>query len=387
MRTPDQERTYIAMSPRSTQEDEVKETESGGSSPVVQPADPASDAATDGSMIVDDQEDKESVPSTDPGLTTDTDDERKRSQSDAELPSPPFTPRRRTSHSSEQRPATAEDNAPEQSSNNEVHRQARSDFFMFDSTFSECLDVMEKHIDTNELNGKVNGSQPPSGDYLFTMSCVPTVVTQCKRDPMAWLQQEREYLEQLDRARRRRTGEPTPPPAEPTQRTMRTRTRKATTTGKPAETPKKRTQPKRKPAKRAPANNGDKPKRNSQKDTTRHEDLKDYSPPIETLAESDKTLRADWKGRPLDLSDDPDRHLLHPLEIQVASTLRLDCNAYLVCKRRLFKQRVDFLREGRNFHKTAAQQSCCIDVNKASALWIAFERVGWCNPKHFEQYL
>jgi len=82
----------------------------------------------------------------------------------------------------------------------------------------------------------------------------------------------------------------------------------------------------------------------------------------------------------LDLSNDPDRDLLHPSELKVASTLRLTCAMYLTSKRRIFIGRVAALRRGKEFRKTDAQQACKIDVNKASKLWAAFDKVGWFNP-------
>lgn len=37
--------------------------------------------------------------------------------------------------------------------------------------------------------------------------------------------------------------------------------------------------------------------------------------------------------------------------------------------------------------RTDAQKACRIDVNKASRLFAAFEKVGWLQDKHFEKYL
>jgi hypothetical protein len=45
------------------------------------------------------------------------------------------------------------------------------------------------------------------------------------------------------------------------------------------------------------------------------------------------------------------------------------------------------LRIGKEFRKTDAQQACKIDVNKASKLWTAYDRVGWFDSEHFQQYL
>ncbi|KAF2145915.1 uncharacterized protein K452DRAFT_324024 [Aplosporella prunicola CBS 121167] len=116
--------------------------------------------------------------------------------------------------------------------------------------------------------------------------------------------------------------------------------------------------------------------------------LPDYSPPLSSLPEDGrKGLKADWKGTPVDLSSDPHRHLLHPSEVNVASILRLNCATYLSNKRRIFAARVKALIKGEDFNKTKAQQACKIDVNKASKLWAAYDRVGWFKPSLFTEYL
>jgi hypothetical protein len=114
--------------------------------------------------------------------------------------------------------------------------------------------------------------------------------------------------------------------------------------------------------------------------------IPDYSPPS---AASDGKLKSDWKGQPLDLSNDPDRHLLQPDELRLASTLRLSCAAYLHSKRSIFEARLNKMRTGKDntFRKTDAQKACKIDVNKASKLHTAFEKVGWFNPEYFREYL
>lgn len=105
--------------------------------------------------------------------------------------------------------------------------------------------------------------------------------------------------------------------------------------------------------------------------------LEDLAPPVSTLPSKPNSLKVDWKGNALDLSNDPNRHLLHPDELILASNLRLDCATYLTSKRRIFLRRLECARIGKEFRKTDAQQACKIDVNKASKLWQAYERVGW----------
>lgn len=115
--------------------------------------------------------------------------------------------------------------------------------------------------------------------------------------------------------------------------------------------------------------------------------LPDYSPPISSLPDKYNSLKVDWRGAPIDLENDPHRHLLHRDELLLAANLRLDCATYLTSKRRIFKARIDCLRTAKEFRKTDAQQACKIDVNKASKLWSAYEKVGWLNRKWVEKYV
>ncbi|KAF2223197.1 Homeodomain-like protein [Elsinoe ampelina] len=114
--------------------------------------------------------------------------------------------------------------------------------------------------------------------------------------------------------------------------------------------------------------------------------IPDYSPPVDSMLPG-KNLKIDWKGHPLDLSDDPDRYLLDEHEITLASVLRLTGAQYLFAKRRIFEKFVELARTGKDLNKTSAQAVCKIDVNKASKLWTAFEKVGWFDKKHIAQYL
>ena len=117
------------------------------------------------------------------------------------------------------------------------------------------------------------------------------------------------------------------------------------------------------------------------------ESLHDFSPPTSSLPAKYNSLKVDWRGAPIDLDFDPHRHLLHPDELLLAANLRLDCATYLTSKRRIFKARIEALKIKKEFRKTDAQQACKIDVNKASKLWQAYEKVGWLNPKWVEKYL
>ncbi|WAO87160.1 SWIRM domain-containing protein [Fusarium falciforme] len=115
--------------------------------------------------------------------------------------------------------------------------------------------------------------------------------------------------------------------------------------------------------------------------------LPDYCPPLNSLPNRPNSLKVDWKGQPVDLSNDPHVSLLHPDEVSLASNLRLDCATYLTSKRRIFERRLLCLRNNKEFRKTDAQQACKIDVNKASKLWTAFDRVGWLDADWVRQYL
>ncbi|KAK4073337.1 hypothetical protein Purlil1_13062 [Purpureocillium lilacinum] len=115
--------------------------------------------------------------------------------------------------------------------------------------------------------------------------------------------------------------------------------------------------------------------------------LPDYSPSLNTLSHRTNCLKVDWNGRPLVLGDDPHGYLLHPEEVTLASTLRLDCATYLTSKRRIFQRRLECLRIGKEFRKTDAQKACKIDVNKASKMWTAFKTVGWLDESFMRQFL
>ncbi|KAJ6439171.1 swirm [Purpureocillium lavendulum] len=113
----------------------------------------------------------------------------------------------------------------------------------------------------------------------------------------------------------------------------------------------------------------------------------EFSPSLITLSHRINCLKVDWNGRPLDLGDDPHGYLLHPEEVTLASTLRLDCATYLTSKRRIVQRRLECLRIGKEFRKTDAQKACKIDVNKVSKMWTAFKTVGWLDESFMRQFL
>lgn len=119
------------------------------------------------------------------------------------------------------------------------------------------------------------------------------------------------------------------------------------------------------------------------------ESIPDYSPdPATTLSKgNNRCLKIEWKGQPMDLKNDANLDKLHPAEVLLASTLRLPCNVYLDSKRRLFYEKVNRMRSGMPFRRTDAQKACRIDVNKASRLFAAFEKVGWLSDDHFTNHV
>jgi hypothetical protein len=115
--------------------------------------------------------------------------------------------------------------------------------------------------------------------------------------------------------------------------------------------------------------------------------LPDYSPPTRILDGLPGCFRVEWRGHAITLDSDPHRDRLHPEELVLASTLRLDCATYLTSKRRIFIRRIECARNGKEFRKTDAQQACKIDVNKASKLWTAYEKVGWLDKALFARWI
>ena len=117
--------------------------------------------------------------------------------------------------------------------------------------------------------------------------------------------------------------------------------------------------------------------------------IPDYAPPISTLPSGNPhILKVEWgKGSSFDLSKDPDRHMLHEAEVQLATSLSLSCAKYLCTKRRIFQARFKALKAGREFRKTESQKACKININKASKICGAFEKVGWFDKKHFLHFI
>ncbi|CAG8137002.1 unnamed protein product [Penicillium olsonii] len=320
-----------------------------------------------------------------PPIATD----RKRTQSEMNLPSPPVTPytgsKKRDSPSDHIETGSSRDPVlfPSQELSTDANEEP-----LFGPGPPSTDAMVARHIDSHMALFRNKVNKPTRDEYLLALSCVPIVSAQYNRNPAAWAREERETLErQLVMMNRHRPGRepklkriaPAPAKKAGAQPRMQQRPRVRRT---PKSTPKQQvldtfdSPPATKP--RTLGTN---------RDDTDYHSLMDYSPPLETLGSNVKALKADWKGQMLDLGGDVDKHLLSPAELNLASTLRLSCATYLCSKRRIFEARVRALGVGKEFRKTDAQQACKIDVNKASKLWTAYERVGWFKPEYFHQYL
>jgi hypothetical protein len=236
-------------------------------------------------------------------------------------------------------------------------------------------------------------SKPSREDYELVVSLCSTVFDSAFKDLRAWREQERKFEQHYGRPtgvqKRQALKKLAPAPS------SRPRQPKMALTRLPPRAPRV-PKAKRTPQSQiydsfdyAPAVASPKPVRlATNRDDTDYNALPDYCPPLDTLPKGNpKALKAEWKGTVLDLTNDPDRHMLHEAEVNLAATLRLNCATYLCSKRRVFQARIEALKIGKEFRKTDAQQACKIDVNKASKLWQSYDKVGWFNPDYFRQYL
>lgn len=260
--------------------------------------------------------------------------------------------------------------------------------------------AVSNYMSTHKAATNNEVDQPTREEYLLTLSFWSTLGRAYNRNPGAYMKRTRDETEDHYWKAKRicaKPGDkatsikiapaPAPVPAKPAKRAIKAapavpRVRR---TPKPAAVVKVRASPTKgrsaTPDVRLPG-------------TKRPEDtdfraLPNYAPPTSTLpAGNPKSLKADWPSpNVLNLANDPDRERLHEAELNLAATLRLSCATYLCSKLRIFAARVHALRIGKEFRKTDAQQACKIDVNKASKLWTAYDKVGWFDPGYFQQYL
>lgn len=191
-----------------------------------------------------------------------------------------------------------------------------------------------------------------------------------KSNPRAWLRQEKTYSAQysdkvakLVTARKARVNQP--------RKTLRTpKTRTITNFQYPSPSPYE-----------------SRPKiSTTSREDSDFESLVDLTPPLSTLVNA-HCLQVEWKGTPLPIEHELHFDLLHPAEQKLASTLRLTPAIYLSSKRRIFIEKVERTRRGKEFRKTDSQKACKIDVNKASKLWTVFDKVGWFDRKYIDAHL
>jgi hypothetical protein len=248
-------------------------------------------------------------------------------------------------------------------------------------------DVISEHMESSRY-ARLQ-SKPVRADYELVVSFQSTVFAQAMKNPRRWWEQERRldrYYGKPSRVAKRpvlKKLAPAPSSKARQQKVALPKVVRAPRTPKPKRTPQIQMLDS---FDVQPASASPKPARPAtNRDDTDYNALPDFSPPLETLKGNSKALKAEWKGTVLDLSNDPDRHMLHEAELHLAATLRLNCATYLCSKRRVFQARIEALRIGKEFRKTDAQQACKIDVNKASKLWQAYDKVGWFNPDYFRQ--
>lgn len=264
----------------------------------------------------------------------------------------------------------------------------------------EAVRAVSEHIASRPADLFRDTSPPRLEDYRLVLYFKSNVMKLFKENPKGWLRKERELL----RADRKHKSLQFPPPKLPH---ILPASRPAVPVRQPAKLPAVRVQKPRAPPKSRAQNPRllratPTPARETiqvgtpeprirtvapNREDKDFEALEDLSPPVSSLPASPNSLKVDWKGNALDLSNDPHRHLLHPAELSLASGLRLDCATYLTSKRRIFLRRLECAKIGKEFRKTDAQQACKIDVNKASKLWQAYDSVGWLDIKWMRKCL
>jgi hypothetical protein len=277
------------------------------------------------------------------------------------------------------------------SSNAAVH-MADMPLFPQESVESTSQDAITEHMNSQKY-ARLE-SKPTREDYELAVSFRSNVFALATKNPRQWWAQERRFDDYYGRPTgvQKRTTHKKLAPA-PTIKSRQPKIALARLPARPPRAPKA----KRTPLTQihdsfdlaTPNSASPKPARPAtNRDDSDYNALPDFSPPFDTLPKGNsKILKTDWKGQALSLTDDPDRHMLHEAELNLAGTLRLSCATYLTSKRRIFQARIEALRIGKEFRKTDAQQACNIDVNKASKLWQSYDRVGWFNPDYFRRYL
>lgn len=252
---------------------------------------------------------------------------------------------------------------------------------------------IDNHVRSRSPTSFVQITPPKKEDYELVLYFKSQIGKLYAKNPRGWLRRERAFL-LADRARSQKHR--TIMPAAKPMTTKQQRSHRPDRVHKPAAAaprpirthPGTATSPIRPAARRVSAT--PEPSRRVVAPNREDKDfnaLNDYCPPLNSLPNRSNSLKVDWKGQPIDLSSDPNVSLLHPDEVTLAGNLRLDCATYLTSKRRIFERRLQCMRSGKEFRKTDAQQACKIDVNKASKLWTAFDKVGWLHDEWMEKFL
>lgn len=315
----------------------------------------------------------------------------------APLPSPPVSPADVINHSTAQ--AYPRYNAIAISSVPDPQLYA---FHTVDSALPEdaplfpvtdALGSVIDHAIDSHIAGtpKTVKSRPTHREYRLFCNFTSIVCQEYNKNPRLWIEREMAIIERhraslrgpsnrVDKAERYK-------PIAPAPMSTRKAPKPSATAAASADRPARQRVNKRTPKSaaldafdgsaktpRAPANRED----------IDYDSLPDHSPPIEKMNLGKNAFKTDWKGQALDLSNDPDVHLLHEQEVTLAATLRLSAATYLCSKRRIFEARIQTLKRGKEFRKTDAQQACKIDVNKASKLWTVFEKNGMFAKQHFQ---
>ncbi|KAI0465678.1 SWIRM domain-containing protein [Xylaria cf. heliscus] len=280
---------------------------------------------------------------------------------------------------------------------------------------TDARQIVDNHISTRPAQAFRCASPPKQEDYELALSFKSQVMKKYEEDRKAWLQRERDQLILDRRAQAQHRQFKLPrilPAAKPqpvrkeAQRVKPARAPKVTKPVVAAKPTPTKPRPIRagpgpspvaagltKPIARAPSSTPDPTPRRGTAQNRADDDFEsipDLCPPLDSLNSKIgiiSSLKVEWKTGTTDLTNDPHRHLLHPEELHLASSLRLTCAVYLTSKRRIFVQRLLCLERGKEFRKTDAQQACKIDVNKASKLWTAFDKIGWLDKAWVSKHL
>ena len=261
--------------------------------------------------------------------------------------------------------------------------------------------LVEEYMRCHSVIPKSKGTQtrrfqmPTKDEYMLVASCIPKTNDYLRQDASACLKRNRkeadEHYRLTKRPRLGSKGKCFPNIGQKVQE----QAKEQANTGKkaipraPRPSARKsathatvpRLRPEGAPFKRAS------PAKKAEPQSVDFNQIPDFSPSLADLPNHSKALSVEWNGHAMDLSGDPNRHMLHEAEAYLASRLRLNCALYLCVKRRIFVGRVNNFVKGKKFTKTDAQACGHIDVNKSSRIWMAYDKVGWFDRKYFEKYI